>query len=203
MHGVENNVQLTFHYDRRPSRPDEDEFANTKSQSQKESGSHVSYWIDLSRDYGEKIRLLTVEVWAVGQGPSLEPAQELEVDEMEEEDMNADSSENQGSADRATSGSSDERNAKSDKQEQKTETSTQRSGDEPACDRFAAYVDPEMIGNFLDWTRLDMDDGTVLFFLMTFPFYEPEWDLVGFFLSAVFGEESDEELESDDSMAEG
>mmetsp|Transcript_16605 Transcript_16605/g.24388 ORF Transcript_16605/g.24388 Transcript_16605/m.24388 type:complete len:384 (+) Transcript_16605:171-1322(+) len=75
-------------------------------------------------------------------------------------------------------------------------------------DRFAAYVDPDVLYNFINWTQLDsnncFDGPEVIYFLMTFPFYEHEWDLVGFLLEAVFGmdddddEDDDEEEEEDD-----
>ena len=40
------------------------------------------------------------------------------------------------------------------------------------------------------------------FFLLTFPFYEHEWDLVGFVVDAVLGGEEDEEMEEDDEDTE-
>jgi hypothetical protein len=39
-------------------------------------------------------------------------------------------------------------------------------------------------------------DITVFFFLMTFPFYEHEWDIVGFLLKAVF--DSDDSADGTD-----
>jgi hypothetical protein len=56
-------------------------------------------------------------------------------------------------------------------------------------DYYRAFVDPEILSKFLNWVDIqskDMDDLTAFFLLMTFPYYEQEWDLVGFLLSSVF-----------------
>ena len=45
-----------------------------------------------------------------------------------------------------------------------------------------------------------MHEGTAFFILMTFPFYEHEWDLVGYLLEETFGD--DEEGETEDSNCE-
>jgi len=62
-------------------------------------------------------------------------------------------------------------------------------------DQFNAHVDPEILANIMaDWqVDNDMDVSTILFILMTFPFYEHEWDLVSFLLDAVLGDEEDDE----------
>jgi hypothetical protein len=36
-----------------------------------------------------------------------------------------------------------------------------------------------------------IDESTAFFILMTFPFYEQEWDIVGYVLDEVFGHEGD------------
>eukprot|EP00521_Asterionellopsis_glacialis_P015029 CAMPEP_0195309434 /NCGR_PEP_ID=MMETSP0707-20130614/38736_1 /TAXON_ID=33640 /ORGANISM="Asterionellopsis glacialis, Strain CCMP134" /LENGTH=268 /DNA_ID=CAMNT_0040373731 /DNA_START=93 /DNA_END=899 /DNA_ORIENTATION=+ len=169
MKGVKSNIQVTFHYERRPPTPEE----NQMTKGNMEDGTHVSYWLDLSRDYGERERLLTIEVWAIGQGPSMEEARPLEMDAMEEED-----------------------------EEDKVESESVNDKENTLCDKFAAYVDPDVLDNFLDWTNLDMDHGASIFLLMTFPFYEHEWDLAGFLIDTVFGGGSDEELEEDEMSEE-
>jgi len=63
-------------------------------------------------------------------------------------------------------------------------------------DRFAAGMDPDVLRAFLEGSHLDraeLDDDVAFFLLMSFPFYESEWDLVGFALDAVFGYDDDSE----------
>jgi len=64
---------------------------------------------------------------------------------------------------------------------------------EPVHDSFLAYLDPDLLHEFLDLTGISpMEEGTSFFLLMTFPFYEHEWDLVGYVLDEVFGCGDDE-----------
>jgi hypothetical protein len=79
------------------------------------------------------------------------------------------------------------------------------------ADVFAAGIDPDVLDRFLEAAGLNdgdassspasrciVDHTTALFFLMSFPFYEHEWDLVGFVLDAVFGSDSDSDRGSED-----
>ena len=170
MRDVASNVQLTFHYERQPSRLPE-------NQPDGDKGSHIVYSIDVSKDYGQKERLLTVEVFALGQGPSVEPAEPLEEDEWEDDDDAMDASVDASASMEVT-----------------------KAAEKPESDRYAAYMDPDTLDDLLTWTQLGMNEYTAFFFLMTFPFYEHEWDLVGFVLDTVFGEGIEEEKEdnSDD-----
>jgi hypothetical protein len=73
---------------------------------------------------------------------------------------------------------------------------SRRSKSDEECDRFAARIDPEVLGTLLKWAQLGpIDDVTAFFLLMTFPFYEHEWDLVGFILDDVFGTDKDDGME--------
>lgn len=157
MKGVISNVQLTFHYEQR-----------RKDHSNNNNDSRVVYTIDVAKDYGEKQRLLVIEVFAQGEGPSAMPAEPLEDDDWED-------AENQGDAMDAES-------------IPVVETVKESREIKQECDRFAAYMDPEVFSDFIEWTQLGMDEYTTFFLLMTFPFYEHEWDLVGFALDSVFGE---------------
>ena len=65
-------------------------------------------------------------------------------------------------------------------------------------DRYGAHINPETLTDLLTWSQLEMDEYTVFFFLMTFPFYEHEWDLVGFVLDTVFAESLEEGDDDDD-----
>lgn len=180
---VESNVQLIFHYERRPSRPEDYILRGEEDQSSR--GTHVWYWIDLSRDYGEKERLLTIEVWAIGEGPSTDAALMWEgSDDMEEDEANIDEERRRS------------RSVSLGIQDAKEDVAEEHKGND-ANDRFSASVDPDIVSNFLNWTQLEgFDFGTSVYFLMTFPFYEHEWDMMGFVIEAVFGDAPEEE-ESD------
>ena len=43
-----------------------------------------------------------------------------------------------------------------------------------------------------------MDDLTAFFILMTFPYYEHEWDMVGLVLDAVFGMDGDGAIDEEE-----
>lgn len=165
MKGVLSNVQLTFHYEQR------------RKEHNDNNDSRIVYTIDVAKDYGEKQRLLVVEVFAKGDGPSSTPAEPLEDDEWED-----------------TDNQDDVMDAES---EPAVETVKEQGETQQECDRFAAYMDPDVLSDFIEWTQLGTDEYTTFFLLMTFPFYEHEWDLVGFALDSVFGEamEEDEVIE--------
>lgn len=164
MVNVTSNVQLTFHYEQR------------RKQSDIDDSSRILYTIDIAKDYGQKQRLLVIEVFATGDGPSAMPAEPLDEDD-EWEDADDD----------------DAMDAESEPPVVETVNNKQEEKPTQDCDRFAAYLDPDVLANLLEWTQLGMDEYTTFFFLMTFPFYEHEWDLVGFALDSVFGEAMDED----------
>lgn len=61
-------------------------------------------------------------------------------------------------------------------------------------DLYSAFLDGDLLHDFLDFTGLEpMDEDKAFFLLMTFPFYEHEWDLVGYVLDEVFGMEEEVE----------
>jgi hypothetical protein len=177
MKDVASNVRLTFHYERRLVQ-NEDADNNSKR-------SQIMYTIDLAKDFGPKERLLTIEVWAVGEGPSVEPAEQLDEELWRDDDDDDD----------AMDASTEEISAK---RLSTNDVTTTKKGEKKESDRYAAYMDPETLTDLLTWTQLEMDEYTIFFFLMTFPFYEHEWDLVGYVLEAVFGETNDDDDDHDD-----
>jgi hypothetical protein len=61
-------------------------------------------------------------------------------------------------------------------------------------DQYIAFLDPDVLQSFADAARLlPINDGTAFFLIMTFPFFEHEWDIVGFVLEQFFGSDSDDE----------
>jgi hypothetical protein len=120
--------------------------------------------------------MISIEVYAPNDHPSVLPAIPLNVEEnMEEFDDNGSLIRNDNSKD-------------------ETEMSIS-SNNENAVDRYAAYADPDYIQEFLAMTCIELNDENSLFFLMSWPFYEHEWDIFGFLLDSVFGEDEDEDFE--------
>jgi hypothetical protein len=69
-------------------------------------------------------------------------------------------------------------------------------------DLYSVDLDGDLLHDFLDCTGLEpMPEDKAFFLLMTFPFYEQEWDLIGYVLDEVFGmddEEGDHDNNDDD-----
>jgi hypothetical protein len=183
---VEQHLQLTFKYERRPMRPED-----VVHESIPTSGTHINYTIEFSKDFGERHRLLVAECWAPGEAPSMEPAVPVDgwedMDEEDEDGMEATVEEEEGNE--KPMDATKEADSENEKDER---------------DRFAAYMDPDVITQLLDWSGIEMDEGPLFFLLMTFPFWEQEWDLVGFVLDVIFGgeEDDDEIVEFDDEGEE-
>jgi hypothetical protein len=178
MKDVASNVRLTFHYERRLVQ-------NNGNADHNSRRSQIMYTIEVAKDFGPRERLLTIEVWAVGEGPSVEPAQPLDEELWTDDDDDDD----------AMDASTEEISAK---RASMNDVATTKREEKKESDRYAAYMDPETLTDFLTWTQLEMDEYTIFFFLMTFPCYEHEWDLVGYVLDAVFGETDDDDDEGDD-----
>ena len=183
-------------------------------------GTRVMYSIDFSRDYGQKQRLITIEVMASGEAPSAEQAIPMEDDDDDNskgdreeddedvwEDYDEDGEPEEESAEKMDA--EDEKGAeatyklKSENASKKTAANVMTTFVGDGKDRYAAYVDPESLYEFLSCTGLLFDEATTIYFLMTFPFFEHEWDLLGFLLDAVFGgdggDDSGEEEASDEA----
>lgn len=66
-------------------------------------------------------------------------------------------------------------------------------------DQYVSFLDADVMQSFLDSASLlPMHDGTAFFLLMTFPFFEHEWDIVGFVLDQFFGGDSDDDEEEEE-----
>jgi len=79
-------------------------------------------------------------------------------------------------------------------------TSTSPSGLPTTHDSYIAYLDPDLLHEFVAMNfgaigkeNSSIDEAAVFFILMTFPFYEHEWDIVGMVLDEVFGHEHDDD----------
>lgn len=171
---------------------------NEHIKNREETGTHVTYSIFLARDYGPKEQLVSIEVIASGEGPSAEEAIPMEEDDDDEwEDISC--VENEGGNDAIMLGNEGvNRDAMDDRSRDHQSMLTAKSKGPSIIpdgkDRFAAYVNPETLTNFVSWLQLNIDDVNSIYFLMSFMFYEHEWELVRFLMDCVFGEDgSDEE----------
>lgn len=182
MNSVDKSLRLTFKFRREkvPKDMKDDKQQernctpfNTKRQNldrKQNTPTHVTYDIEFSKDYGENKRLLTIEVYAKNNYPSVKEAIPMDDNTSIQEDICDDYG---------------------DKMEDDKEQDSMSivSKDTQDADRYAAYVDPESLQEFLVSAGLELNAENSLFFLMTFPFYEHEWDIFGFLLDCVFGDE--------------
>ena len=93
--------------------------------------------------------------------------------------------------------------------------------DDDIVDRYAAGMDPDVVSVLIahltslnndhattttikddDEHEHNYDDVTIFFWLMTFPFYEHEWDLIGFLLQAVFDNDDDNSIVDGDDVSD-
>ncbi|CAJ1906583.1 unnamed protein product [Cylindrotheca closterium] len=201
------DLQLTFRYEQKPRE------GTTK-------GTQIWYSIEMAENsYSERQNLLVVQVWSPGDAPCTDTAAVCINDQMMEEEENEDdlwsdidddeevvhevNAETKKQNPPSTSPANDRNPSKRAKLSENSGAAPQAQGNEGEqedddehenCDTYMAFMDPELLHSFLTATKFGpMDEDTAFFLLMTFPFYEHEWDLIGFVLSEVFG--SDEDLE--------
>lgn len=201
------NLQLTFKYEQKPR--------------QAAKGSHVWYSIEMSQNHSQRENLLVVQVWAPDDAPcTTSPAvcinQQSEADLWEDIDHDEEEVESlklsipqhhlsDGSPPSSPQvhkktkiGSTHERQVDDDVHD----VDDDEADEVEKNDSFMAFMDPEVLQTFLDAAKIGpMNEATAFFLLMTFPFYEHEWDLLGFVLDEVFGANGSDE-EDDEHMQE-
>lgn len=189
----------------------------------REPGTIITYKIDFSVDHGKMEQLLVVEVFAIGDHPSVKEAVPLSGmndsdDEGEWEEIAGDddvqekekkSGDDNGM--KVTEGNKEENGDIDEKQQLSGEISdslrtyTDDENDlDDGRDRFDIFADPENVTKFLERTNLELNECSVFYFLLTFPFYEHEWEIAGFLFSSIFGDaddDSDVESMDEDSVA--
>jgi hypothetical protein len=194
----DNTVRVLFRYERLATSGGDDT-------------ATVRYFIDVAREHEAFERLLWVQVWTVGNVPSGNHAKNLHLthddsdddeclwSDIEEEDEKGGDAR---SVETSESGTQKEdiyfrrnKKIKKDKSIQTERSATTKSADDAlSFDRFVAGVDPDLLQQFLKWINSgDIDDINAFFFLMTFPYYEQEFDIVGYLLEATFGSDDDED----------
>lgn len=192
----------------------------------------VTYKIEYSVDYGKMEQLLGVDIYALGGYPSVEEAIPM-VDGEDEDGQDDDDAmggcDDDDEAKKAVDGKDDGSNGKtSPKRQNAKESSSSNSdaefeeiemsssddnGNEEEADqnvvesgkgdRFGVYVNPQNIVSFVDRTNMNFNERSIFYFLMTFPFYEHEWDICGFLLSALFDDDDESEMEEDEENNRG
>jgi len=174
----------------------------------------ITYKIDMSVDYGQMETLLGVDIYALGDRPSVEEAMpmmheedgedenEEDVDQMsaddEGDDSNADcdDAEEGREAPNSTAQALPEGNDDFEEIEM-ADTDDSAQGDAGKGDRFGVFVDPQSVVGFLDRVNMNLNEQSVIYLLLTLPFYEHEWDMSGFVLSSMFNDDDDDMDEED------
>ncbi len=199
-----DNLELTFRYERK-RRKDEDGRVSKE-------GFHIRYSIEMAVNHQQRENLLVVEVWAANNWPSIQKAvciNEMMVQAADQQDEDKDGGwedideDNEGAAETTIIRESDEGSSESKAKRPRLGTEEGPPANDEADenddpDSYLAHLDPDILDDFLALTGIqtkndDMHEGTAFFLLMTFPFYEQEWDLVGFVLEEIFGAGEEEE----------
>ena len=208
--GVQSHVDLTFHYEREGQCQ-----CHSIDKSPSSAPSRVWYSIDLARDFGPTEKLLWCQVYASGSTPSPLPPVNIDIDEEDDDDWSDCDGENDesgkdcssqdsisniksepGPAKRQRPNGNDEMSGADGANPESSVNHDDNTENEP--DRYYAGMDPDVLARFLQWTQLgkttkSLDQVKCLFMILTLPYYESEWDIVGMVLSATFGEEDDDE----------
>jgi len=80
------------------------------------------------------------------------------------------------------------------------EDATNNTNDNEGGDRFGVHINPENVVSFLDHMNINFNEQSVFYFLLSFPFYEHEWDISGFLLTALFDDEDEDDEEDEEQM---
>jgi hypothetical protein len=207
-------VELIFRYERRCHEAS----ATLASPRGSSNSSHtVWYSIDLSKDHQAAERMLWVQVWPVGSVPSPNKAKNIISDGDDDlwSDIENEDDDDEQYLDEQYLNEKQAKKARSDAvvgqhdnhyEEQQQELFVGRPNpiteqeNQQDCDRFVAGIDPKVLRQFLIWSKLlfpaadsNIDNLSAFFLLMTFPYYEQEWDLVGYVLDAVFDFNDDDD----------
>ncbi|GAX22048.1 hypothetical protein FisN_6Hh295 [Fistulifera solaris] len=204
-------MQLIFRYERRS----EESTANTETHRVDPGidSPTVCYSIDLTNGLGPVQKLLWVQVWADGHRRT-EHLTPVNLDEDGDADgwEDIDEDEDEG-VDEAPEQKRQRRDEEVEptvikEQSEPMQVETPESVDERA-DRYVAGIDPEVLQLFIEWIGLgshsngEVSDVTIFFLLMTFPFFEHEWDIIGYLLDSVFGDASENGDDGKDEDSEG
>ena len=169
-------VQLEFSYERTPT---------------PKNGTNIVYTIWKSYNYGPKDIFINIEVIATGDTPSTEEAIPMfqtndNEDQVWEDVIVSDEDDNSETMEELSSTSPMTR---------RNESTTEL---EDGKDYYSAFVNPSILTDWYTTWKSNLDDAATLYLLMTFPFYEHEWDIVGYLMDTVF-DQMDDDDETDDN----
>ncbi|KAL7539194.1 hypothetical protein ACHAWF_006331 [Thalassiosira exigua] len=193
----------------------------------------VTYKVDYSVDHGKIRQLFGVDIYALGEHPSIEEAVPIvddgEVEATDDQSIVSTEKDSEGNCDDSgacqgktcsdamekTSSPFSSCDSTKDKTYNTNQMKTTDSGsefeeievsddDNPNSDennidgsgngdRFGVSVNPENVVAFLEEANINLNEQTVFQFLLSFPFYEVEWDIPGFLLMSLFDDEDGED----------
>lgn len=164
----------------------------------------VTYKIDMSVDYGQMETLLGVDIYALGEHPSVEEAMPMMHEEDEEDDDEiSDPGCDDAELERDVPSTRDQASEGDDFEEvEMTDTDDTSHGCAGKGDRFGVFADPQLIVGFLDRVNMNLNEQSVMYLLLTLPLYEHEWDISGFVLSTMFDDDDDDDAGMDEDGSE-
>lgn len=170
------------------------------SERQFEPNTIVSFQLDYSVDHGKMDQIFQVDVYASGRAPSIEEAIPIidEEDGEDEEDLEESNGGDGWSGILATlDGDAKAPPPKGTDEYEEVQMEDDASADQASdsADRFGVFIHLENVVAFLKRSGLRLNEHSVFYFLLSFPFYEHEWDISGFLLSMLGDEDDDDEDE--------
>jgi hypothetical protein len=199
--GVESMIELYFSYEKNPTPGPPD------------SGMTVIwYTIDASYDHGPREQCLHVQVFASKNHPSVEKALNIHEEIIDEnEDWATVSDYNEDEEEDEMDNSKDAADRVVEKIVKRARLDMLAANNEedniglrenpveiPEPDKYMADIESGNMDRFLHKAQLQpITDVVSCILLMTFPFYEHEWDILRFLLDAVFGPDG-ESVEDED-----
>jgi hypothetical protein len=149
----------------------------------------ITYKVEYSVDWSKLEKLFGVDIYAPGHFPSVEEAIPI-MDDGSNAEPNVDGEEDGGNNGKDNGGFEE-----IDMTSMDDESNDHQIANTSSADRFGVFADPESILSFLDHLNMNFNEQSVFHFLLSFPFYEHEWDISGFVLSSVFDDGEYEEVD--------
>ena len=192
-----DNLKLTFRYEQKRRKEEDGKISPT--------GFYIRYSIEMSVNHQQRKNLIVIQVWSANDWPSAEKA--VCINHFWE-DIEYGDEEGHLILDSKLKYSNE--SSRMSRKRQRLDSSQEPSGNvhpndgSDSCgdehDSYSAHLDSETLHEFLNLAGIhtkgnEMHEGTAFFLLMTFPFYEHEWDLVGYLLEEIFGDAEDEDTE--------
>lgn len=186
MKNVKDHVDLSFRYER-------------EGRNSTNGQTHVWYSVELSRDHGPREKILWCQIFASHFIPSDKEPINIALNQNDNDEWSdMDDDIDDGGDNSSTLIAEDKREISEDQGPSKRQRSSSATNDsdEDEADRFYAGMDTDVLSQFLQWSHIEMNPVEAFFTLMSFPFYELEWDIIDLLVSSVF--DDDESSSGDD-----